>query len=239
MEKPATPTGATALFEHIPDLGYFAKDRQGRFIAANPAFAEMASVPDPARLIGKTDYDIWPRFLAEHYLKDDAHVMKAGVALVNKIELIIRPDRSTDWFATTKVPLAGPRGEPAGIEGVCRHLKKARAPEENTLRMPAVIAHIMERYADRIEIPMLAKMVSLSVKQFERKFKQQYGEVPVKYIQRIRLDAARQLLAMTNLPVAQVSRETGFYDSSHFSNQFREYAGDTPRNFRRKHYQGS
>ena len=92
---------------------------------------------------------------------------------------------------------------------------------------------------DRIEIPALAKMLSLSVKHFERKFKQQYGEVPVRYIQRIRLDAASQILAMTSLSIAQVSRETGFYDSSHFSNQFCKYAGDTPRNFRRKHFQGS
>jgi AraC family L-rhamnose operon regulatory protein RhaS len=80
-------------------------------------------------------------------------------------------------------------------------------------------------------------MISLSVKQFERKFKQEYGEVPVRYIQRIRLDAARQLLAMSRLPIAQISRETGFYDSSHFAHQFQKYTGLSPTAFRNKHLQ--
>lgn len=239
MENSGIALGGKALMQHMPDLGYFAKDRQGRFIAVNPAFAEIAGEVDPERLIGKTDYDIWPHFLADHYLKDDAQVMKTGTPLVNKIELVIRQDRSTEWFATTKVPLAGPQGEASGIEGVCRYLKKAKTPNEKTLRMPAVMAHIMEHYAERIEIPALAAMVSLSVKQFERKFKQEYAEVPVKYIQRIRLDAARQLLAMTHLTIAQVSRETGFYDSSHFSNQFCKYTGYTPKVFRQKHFKGT
>jgi transcriptional regulator GlxA family with amidase domain len=160
--------------------------------------------------------------------------MDTGAPLVNKIELVIRQDRSTEWFATTKVPLADFAGEVSGIEGICRYLKKAKTPDEKALRMPAVMAHIMEHYAERIEIPALAAMASLSVKQFERKFKQEYKEVPIKYIQRIRMDAACQLLAMTQLSIAQVSRETGFYDSSHFSNQFCKYTGQTPKAFRQQ-----
>jgi PAS domain S-box-containing protein len=239
MENPGIAMGGKALMQHMPDLGYFAKDRQGRFISANSAFAEIAGAGEPERLLGKTDHDIWPHFLADHYLKDDAQVMKTGKPLVNKIELVIRQDRSTEWFATTKVPLTGPDGEASGIEGICRYLKKAKTPDEKALRMPAVMAYIMEHYSERIEIPALAAMVSLSVKQFERKFKQEYAEVPVKYIQRIRLEAARQLLAMTRLTIAQVSRETGFYDSSHFSNHFCKYTGETPKVFRQKHFKGT
>lgn len=228
--------GGQTLMQHMPDLGYFAKDRAGRFIAVNLAFAEIAGTEKPEGLLGKTDHDIWPRFLADHYLQDDDRVIRTGAPMVNKIELVIRHDRSTEWFATTKVPLAGPAGEVAGVEGVCRYLKKAKTPDEKALRMPAVMAHIMEHYAERIEIPALAAMASLSVKQFERKFKQEFAEVPVKYIQRIRLDAACQLLAMTRLTIAQVGRETGFYDSSHFSNQFSRYTGETPKAFRKKHF---
>jgi PAS domain S-box-containing protein len=111
MENFGIAMGGKALMQHMPDLGYFAKDRQGRFIAVNPAFAEIAGAGSPERLLGKTDYDIWPHFLADHYLKDDAQVMKTGKPFVNKIELVIRQDRSTEWFATTKVPLPGPEGE--------------------------------------------------------------------------------------------------------------------------------
>lgn len=235
MERHSFIGGGEALLRHIPDLCYFAKDKQGQFIAANAGFAEMAGMKDEEQLLGKSDFDIWPRFLAEHYVKDDERVMRGLPPVANKIELVIRKDRSADWFATTKVPLRSHDGEIQGIEGLCRYLKKAKAPLDQALRMPAVIDYIMVNYAKKIEIPALAAMASLSVKQFERKFKQEYGDVPVRYIQRIRLDAARQLLALTRLSVAQVSRETGFYDSSHFSNHFHKYTGLTPKAFRQKH----
>lgn len=223
------------LFKFLPDVAYFAKDSQGRFLAANAAFLEMTGMREEADVLGKTDFDLWPRFLAEHYVKDDARVLASGEPMLNRIELVLGRDRSAEWFTTTKVPLRDVAGEIAGIEGVCRYLKKAKAPVVPTLKMPGIIEYIMENYPRKIEVPALAAMVSLSVKQFERKFKQEYGEVPVRYIQRIRLDAARQLLAMTRLPIAQISRETGFYDSSHFAHQFQKYTGQSPTAFRARH----
>ena len=229
--------GGYDLFRLIPDVAYFAKDSQGRFTAANTAFLAMAGLREEADLLGKSDFDLWPRFLAEQYVKDDARVTASGAPLLNRIELVLGRDRSADWFATSKVPSRNATGEIAGIEGICRYLKKAKAPLESSTKMPVVIEYIMENYPRKIEVPGLAAMVSLSVKQFERKFKQEYGEVPVRYIQRIRLDAACQLLAMTRLPISQISRETGFYDSSHFAHQFQKYTGVSPTAFRARHQQ--
>jgi AraC-like DNA-binding protein len=227
--------GAQALLQHFSDIGYFAKDREGRFTAANASFLAMAGCKSEAQLLGKTDFEIWPRFLAEYYVKDDARVMEAGTPLVNKVELILRTGRSPDWFATTKVALLGQAGEVVGIEGVCRYLRKARSPTEPVLTLSPAIDYIMENYARKIDVPALAALVSLSVKQFERRFKQEYGAVPVQYILRIRLDAARQLLAGTRLSIAQIGRETGFYDNSHFTHQFHRYTGFSPKAFREQH----
>jgi PAS domain S-box-containing protein len=227
--------GGLELFRYIPDAAYFAKDRHGRFVAANAAFVRLAGLKQEAELLDKTDYDIWPRFLAEHYVKDDSRVLESAEPVVNRVELVLGRDRSADWFATTTVPMRDSEGEVAGLEGVCRHLKKAKAPPDSGLRMPAVIEYIMENYPDRIEIPALAKMALLSVKQFERNFKKEYGEPPLRYVQRIRLDAARQLLAVTRHPIGRIARETGFYDASHFSRQFQKATGLSPRAFRAQH----
>ncbi len=224
------------LFWHFPDLYYFAKDRQSRFIAANPAFLEMAGAKSEEALLGKTDYDIWLRFLAEKYVSDDQAVMATGRPLINKIELIIQSDRSTDWFATTKVPLFDPGGVLVGIEGVCRYLKKSGTPVKPVLEMSVVFDYVMENYSRKIEVPELAAMVSMSVKQLERKFKKEYGTLPMKYINRIRLDAACQLLVKTRLPISKVAMETGFYDSSHFANQFVKGMGLSPKEYREKHH---
>lgn len=227
--------GGKALFRHIPDAAYFAKDREGRFVAANSAFLKIAGLKQEADLLGRTDFDIWPVFLAEHYVKDDARVMESDAPVVNRVELVLGRARSADWFATTKVPVRDAAGSIAGVEGVCRHLKEAKLPQEQTERMSTIVDYLVENYADKIDIPSLAKRVSLSVKQFERIFKKEYGESPLRYIQRIRLDAARQLLVSTRLPIERIGRDTGFYDNSHFSRQFRKYTGFSPREFRARH----
>jgi AraC-like DNA-binding protein len=224
--------GGLALFRYIPDTGYFAKDRHGRFVAANAAFVRMAGLREESDLLDKTDYDIWPRFLAEHYVKDDSRVLDSAEPVVNRVELVLGRDRSADWFTTTKVPLRDSAGAVAGLEGVCRHLKKANSPPESTQLLPGVVDYIMENYSGKIEIPALARMALLSVKQFERNFKKEYGEPPLRYIQRIRLEAARQLLAVTRHPIGRIARETGFYDTSHFSRQFQKHSGHSPRAFR-------
>lgn len=229
--------GAYALLRYLPDLAYFSKDRLGRFVAVNAAFIEITGRREESEILGKTDFDIWPRFLAEHYVKDDARVLESGMPSVNRVELVLGRDRVSDWFTTTKVPTLNASGEVSGLEGVCRYFKKGSAPLEQSKLMTSVIEFIMENYPNKIDIPALATMVSLSVKQFERNFKQKYGEVPVRYIQRIRLDAARQLLVMTRLSIAQISRETGFYDSSHFAHQFLKYTSLTPKAYREKHKQ--
>jgi AraC-like DNA-binding protein len=239
MVIPFSEIGGQSLLQHLPDIGYFAKNLQGQFIAANACFIEMIGGKTEASLIGKTDFQVWPGFLAEQYVKDDAQVMESGAPLVHKVELVLSRDRSANWFATTKVPLIKMGGEVIGLEGICRYLKKAKVPLEPVMKLPTVMAHIMENYSSKIDIPVLAAMASLSVKQFERKFKQEYGMVPIQYIQRIRLDAARQLLAVTRLPIAKISRETGFYDSSHFSHQFTKYTGLSPKAFRLKHTQAA
>ncbi len=227
--------GGQALMRHLPDIGYFAKDRRGIFIAANAGFLDMSGCKTEEQLLGKTDFHIWPAYLAEQYVKDDARVIASAAPLINKIELVIGSDRAADWFATTKVPLMGPGGAVVGIEGTCRYLKRAKTPIDESMKMPSVIAYIMENYSRKIDIPALAAIACLSVKQFERKFKKEYGAVPIQYLQRIRLDAARQLLVVTRLPISRISAETGFYDGSHFTNQFTKYTGLSPKAYREKH----
>jgi PAS domain S-box-containing protein len=224
--------GGLALFRYIPDTGYFAKDREGRFVAANAAFVRMAGLKQESELLDRTDYDIWPRFLAEHYIKDDSRVLDMAEPVVNRVELVLGRDRTADWFTTTKVPMRDGDGTVSGLEGVCRHLKKANAPPDSEQRLPPVVDYIMENYSEKIEIPALARMAMLSVKQFERNFKKEYGEPPLRYIQRIRLEAAQQLLVVTRHPIGRIARETGFYDTSHFSRQFQKHSGYSPRAFR-------
>jgi len=59
---------------------------QGRFIFANGAVARGMGVSDPAELIGKTDFDFYPRELAIEYNRQEQEVLRHGRALLNQEE---------------------------------------------------------------------------------------------------------------------------------------------------------
>jgi AraC family transcriptional regulator len=54
---------------------------------------------------------------------------------------------------------------------------------------------------------------------------------------RRRLTRAQDLLARTDLALAEVALTTGFSDQSHFCRRFREFIGLPPRSFRMQHRQ--
>ena len=67
------------VIDSVPDL-VFVKDTQGRFVLANKALAQAAGVADPPALIGKTDYEISPREVADRYVAERPrrHGVRAG-----------------------------------------------------------------------------------------------------------------------------------------------------------------
>ena len=90
-------------------------------------------------------------------------------------------------------------------------------------------AHLM----DNIELETLAVMAGLSKWHFARAFKQSIGSPPHFYLIRRRLERAQELLAESDLSLAQIALKSGFSDQSHFSRRFRMLFGITPRSFRR------
>jgi len=108
-----------ALFSNVPEIVWI-KDRQGRFISASASFANACGVKH-GDLIGKTDWDIWPRKLAERSAAQDRKVLSSGL-----------PDRSTaseafktcgsKWSEIVKTPLFGRDGRIFGTLGIARDI---------------------------------------------------------------------------------------------------------------------
>jgi transcriptional regulator GlxA family with amidase domain len=84
----------------------------------------------------------------------------------------------------------------------------------------------------------LATKVSLSVSQFNRQFRKKFHTTPRAYLTNVRMNAACHLLVSTDLPISDISLQTGFYDQSHFSNQFVRHRGLPPSQYRTKYTQG-
>jgi PAS domain S-box-containing protein len=222
------------LFDYVPDVYMFVKDRQSRFVKCNRAFVRLLRVVDEDQVLGKRDSDFFPRHLAENYTRDDNTVMSTGEPMVDKVELVRNPDGSVDWYNTTKIPVLDHADTIIGIAGITRDVKKMNSNNVRFLSLAPVVETILGDYAQPLSIADLAAKASLSVSQFDRQFKKKFQTTPRKYITNVRINAACELLVSSDLPICEIALETGFYDQSHFTNQFVRHKGMPPSHYRRK-----
>jgi AraC-like DNA-binding protein len=101
----------------------------------------------------------------------------------------------------------------------------------STLRR--VRTHIDANLEADIDLKILARKAGLSRWYFARAFKQSVGMTAHCYLMQRRIARARELLAETDVPLAEIALETGFADQSHFSRRFREHLSISPSSFRR------
>ena len=84
-----------------------------------------------------------------------------------------------------------------------------------------------------LNLTILAKQLHLHPKYFARYFRKLMGISPMTYIQQKRIDRAKQLLALTLLPLREVAEATGFSDLAYFSHALSKQLGMPPTEYRR------
>jgi PAS domain S-box-containing protein len=130
------------LMENIPDSIYF-KDKNNRFIMVNKAKAEhVGSTPED--IIGKTDFDFYPKEIAEKMAEDDKRVMETGEPIVGRAERIVRRSGEVRWVSVTKVPLRDEKGAIMGTMGISRDITELKRAEDK-------LRESEKRYRDLIE----------------------------------------------------------------------------------------
>jgi len=120
----------TAILENQPGLVWL-KDADGRFMTVNQSFADACGKASPVELTGKTDFEIWPKELAEKYRVDDARVMENRIPVV--MEEPIFDHGKTTWFETFKTPVIDDKGNVLGTTGYSREITE-RKKAESALR---------------------------------------------------------------------------------------------------------
>ncbi|NQT07409.1 MAG: PAS domain-containing protein [Candidatus Omnitrophica bacterium] len=116
------------LMRHTPDVIYF-KDRQGKLVMVNDAHAKGLGLK-PTQVIGKTDYDFFPKKRAAHMAKDDMEVIETGKAIVDKIERATRADGIDNYVSTTKIPRYDDNGRVIGLIGITRDITQRMQYEQ-------------------------------------------------------------------------------------------------------------
>ncbi len=116
-----------AILNNIPDMAWL-KDTQSRFIAVNDAYGRACG-RKPESLVGKTDFDIWPRELALYYRKYDRMVMRTRQRTVVE-EPVVDWQGDSRWIEVIKTPMLNVSGQVIGMTGVARDVTERRILSE-------------------------------------------------------------------------------------------------------------
>ncbi|MFG0336157.1 MAG: helix-turn-helix domain-containing protein [Maioricimonas sp. JB049] len=235
VERLAPDVQLATLFDFLPELYLYVKNHRSQFIRVNQAHLRLRGFSHESEIIGKTDFDLHPRYLAEQYVNEDRRVMQAGRPLPNQVWLVPGQAGALHWYLSSKIPLFDREGEAIGIAGVLRDLRKFETVYRPYQAMDEILKYVLEHYGERIDIPDLAAMAHLSVSQFDRRFKALFQMTPQQYLLRVRINAASHALTSTDDTVATIALRCGFYDQSYFTKRFRRETGMTPLAYRRRY----
>ena len=113
----------------VPDRIYF-KDRQGRITRANMAHATRLGFTEPAEVIGKSAFDLFPPDDARLKHEQEQEILRSGVPLIGIEEQVTWPGGEEEWSLTTKMLLRDEHGEIIGIFGISRDISKLKETED-------------------------------------------------------------------------------------------------------------
>lgn len=95
-------------------------------------------------------------------------------------------------------------------------------------------AWIENNITEKIVISELANRVSLAERTFIRRFKAATGNTPSEYIQRAKVEFAKQLLEDEKESIKEISYKTGYEDITYFRGIFKKYTGLTPIEYKKQ-----
>lgn len=94
---------------------------------------------------------------------------------------------------------------------------------------------IKENYGSSISVAQAAEAAAMSRRNFQRRFKCEFGITPLEYLLRTRFEIVCDLLRSTNLPVDKIARRCGMGDGNRLGRLFKERYGMSPTQYRVQH----
>ena len=228
----AEPFTAESLFDQMPDIVFFIKDEDGRYVVVNNALVERCGFRRKSELLGRRPSDVLGETLGRSYELQDESVVRTGRAIVDQLELHVVQSKDIGWCMTSKLPLFGNDGDAVGLVGFSRDLRLPDMSSEEFEHIADAIEYAEKHIAERPGIRKLAAIADMSVYQLDRRMQRVFGLTTGQWFLKIRISYASRLLVETELPIAEVALAAGYADQSAFTRQFRRSTGLAPSQYR-------
>jgi rsbT co-antagonist protein RsbR len=155
-----------ALLNNLPQK-VFLKDRDSRYLTCNENYARDLKI-EPLGIEGKTDFDFYPRSLAEKYREDDRRVMASGRP--EELEERYVADGRELVVNTVKAPVRNEEGQIIGVLGIFWDITERKRLEVTVRRQAQEILDIstpvMQVWEGVVVAPLIGTLDSQRTQRF-------------------------------------------------------------------------
>ncbi len=120
------------IIDNLPDCIY-AKDTEGHFVLNNIAHARHLGAESPAGMVGKSDFDFFPKELAAQFYADEKRIVQTGAPVINQEQFKQvhgKDGPEKRWSYTSKVLWRDPQGRIIGTVGITRDIHENKLTEQ-------------------------------------------------------------------------------------------------------------
>ena len=221
------------FFDQLPDVSFFIKDLDYRFVTGNAALLRLLGVSSVDDIIGRTDTAFTVDFLAEAFRADDRQVLEQGRPIVNQVELVPTP-ATLEWRTTTKIPLYDKDNQIIALAGMTREIRDSDEVYRDHPEMHIIVDYIQAHYRDGLTKADMARAADISISTVERLFRKTFGITPGQYARKIRLNEACRLIRESENSLSDIAATAGFFDQASMTHAFRSELKITPNKYRQR-----
>lgn len=135
-----TQTFLNSIIENIPSMIFVKEARDLRFVRFNKAAEEITGLKDE-EVLGKNDYDFFPKEQANAFVNKDREVLASGEMLEIEEEEIKTRYKGTRILCTKKIPIYGPNGEPQYLLGLSDDITEKKKAQAQIYDLNTKLAH--------------------------------------------------------------------------------------------------
>jgi len=221
------------LFDGVPDIVFFLKDADGRYVMANDTLAARCGLANRHEALGRCAADLFPPPLGEAFADQDRRIITQGLAIHDHLEMHLYPGGRRGWCLTQKQPVRAADGRIIGVCGISRDLHVPDGDAAGLEGVSAAVERIRNHFDEPLRLPELAELAGMSVYQLDRRIRALFRISAGQFLVKTRIDAACRMLAGGSEPVVRIALDCGYSDQSAFSRQFKQTTGMSPLAYRR------